>query len=160
VLFDIMANTCGWAAIQLGLVVIGNRIPHQLFTTRARNRERERRMYDFVRIRLWKDKLPDAGSWFSSGFSKRKLQGRSVAELRRFACETRRGEVVHWCAIGALPIFALWNTPAGMLVNAAYVVAANLPCIMVQRYNQARITHLLKTLTGGRSQPCVASSLR
>ena len=72
------------------------------------------------------------------------FRSRGVAELDRFARETRRGELVHWCAIGALPLFSLWNTPGGMLVNASYALVANLPCIIAQRYNRARIARLLR----------------
>ena len=139
-LLKIVANTCAWVAIQLGLVLIANRIPPQRFAVRAHNWEQNGRVYHLLGVRRWKDKLPDGGGWFAKGFNKRSLRSCRVTELDRFAREARRGELVHWCAIGALPIFALWNTRAGILVNASYAIVANLPCIIALRYNRARIS--------------------
>jgi glycosyl-4,4'-diaponeurosporenoate acyltransferase len=153
VLLEILTNTCAWTAIQLGLVLIASRIPPQRFAVRAHSWERNGRLYHSLGVGRWKDKLPDGGRWFSNGFGKRKLCGRNMAEVLRFARESRRGELVHWCAIAALPLFALWNTSAGMLINATYAVAANLPCIIVQRYNQARIFNLVKIDSGNKLQP-------
>jgi glycosyl-4,4'-diaponeurosporenoate acyltransferase len=142
VLREILVNAGAWALIQLGLVFIANRIPHHRFASAAK--ERNERFYRSLGIRIWKDKLPDGGNWFSRGFSKRQLRGRSIAELSRFARETRRAELVHWCAIAALPLFKLWNSWPAMLVNASYAIAANLPCILVQRYNRGRIARILR----------------
>jgi glycosyl-4,4'-diaponeurosporenoate acyltransferase len=145
VLLRVVANACAWAAIQLGLVAAANQIQAQRFRIRAGNWERRGRIYHSLGVRVWKDKLPDGGAWFSGGYSKRHLRGRSRAELDRFAREARRGELVHWCAIGALPLFALWNTRGGLLVNALYACAANLPCIIAQRYNRARIAGMTRS---------------
>ena len=141
---EIVVNACAWTLIQLGLVHLANRIPRERFGFRSSTWERHGRVYHSLGVRSWKDKLPDAGAWFAGGFSKRQLRGRSMAELERFAREARRGELVHWCAIGALPLFKLWNTGPAMIVNAIYAISANLPCIMVQRYNRSRIARVLR----------------
>lgn len=143
-LLRIVINSCAWAAIQLGFAFVANRIPTSRFIARPRNWERNGRVYHWLGVRRWKNQLPDAGGLFANGFSKRKLHNRSTPELDRFACEARRGELVHWCAIGTLPLFALWNTPAGMLINATYAVVANLPCIIALRYNRARLAPLVR----------------
>jgi glycosyl-4,4'-diaponeurosporenoate acyltransferase len=143
-LLKIALNAVAWTAIQLGLVALGNRLPYRYLAICAPKWERHGRVYHSLGIRSWKDTLPDAGGWFTGGYEKRKLCGRDITSLDRFAREARRGELVHWCAIGALPLFKLWNSWPGMMINAAYVVAANLPCILVQRYNRARIARLLR----------------
>ncbi len=143
-LLKIIIDSCAWAAIQLGLVLIANRIPARRLIVRPRNWERNGRVYDWLGVRWWKRRLPDAGGWSAHGFSKRELRSRSKPELDRFAREARRGELVHWCAIGMLPLFALWNTRPGMLINATYAVVANLPCIIAQRYNCARLARLVR----------------
>ena len=155
---EIIVNSCAWLAIQVALIFIANCIPRRLFAVRAQVWERNGRTYELLGIRRWKDKLPEAGARFGNGFSKRNLRGRGRGELVRFAREARRGELVHWCAIAALPLFALWNTPLGMLVNAIYSVAANFPCIIVQRYNRARIVHLLKVGAGYKTQTLLVRS--
>ena len=140
---ELVANACAWVMIQIGLVLVANRLPPARGGVRVSNWERYGRIYHSLGVRRWKDSLPDGGGWFAGGFSKRNLRDRSLTELLRFARETRRSELVHWCAIGALPLFKLWNSWPGMLVNAAYAIAANLPCIIVQRYNRGRIARLL-----------------
>lgn len=42
----------------------------------------------------------------------------------------------------ALPLFCVWNSWWAMGINAAYVVLANFPCILAQRYNRARLLRL------------------
>ena len=143
-LLRIALNAIAWTVIQLSLVALGNRLPSRCFGLRAPKWERDGRIYHSLGIRSWKDKLPDGGSWFAGGYEKRKLCDRNLTTLDRFAREARRGELIHWCAIGVLPLFKLWNSWPGMAFNAIYVVAANLPCILVQRYNRARIARLLR----------------
>jgi glycosyl-4,4'-diaponeurosporenoate acyltransferase len=42
-----------------------------------------------------------------------------------------------------VPIFALWNPAALMAAMVAYAVVANLPCLVVQRYNRGRLLRVL-----------------
>ena len=96
-----------------------------------------------MRIQLWKDRLPDGGSWLRSGFAKKRLQSRSKDYLERFAAETRRGELTHWLMLLPVPLFALWNNLLGMLIMILYALAANVPCIIVQRYNRIRLLKVM-----------------
>ncbi len=56
--------------------------------------------------------------------------------LEQFLRETRRAEVAHWLMLLCVPLFFLWNPPWARLVMVAYALAANLPCILAQRYNR------------------------
>jgi glycosyl-4,4'-diaponeurosporenoate acyltransferase len=98
----------------------------------------------WLRINRWKDKVPEAGDLFRGGVSKRHLPSYDVAGLQLFVRETRRAELAHWWAMGCGPVFLLWNPPlaAGLLVG--YGVAANLPFIVIQRYNRFRIQALVE----------------
>ena len=79
---------------------------------------------------------------FAGGVSKRTLAARDPAGLHRFAAETRRAERVHWVLLGCGPLFFLWNPfPLG-LAMLAYALVANLPCIVIQRYNRARLDRI------------------
>lgn len=113
--------------------------------------ERSGAWFRRIRVRRWKDRLPEAGTFFAGGFSKRRLPGRDGPGLERFAMETRRAELTHLLIMAALPVFALWNPWTGMLVNLAYALAANVPCIVVQRYNRMRIERVLGRRTVSRS---------
>jgi glycosyl-4,4'-diaponeurosporenoate acyltransferase len=118
-------------------------LAHDSWVTRLRPVEHGGRIYDRLRIRRWKDAVPEAGGFFG-GRSKRGLGGRDPAALARFAAETRRAELVHWLVLGLTPFFVLWNPLGLFLAMVAYGLIANVPCIAIQRYNRARITRTLQ----------------
>lgn len=138
-----------WLAIQLGLAWAFSKLPLRFFDKsnslpRVRSWRNRRRLCErLFAVRRWKNKLPDGGTWFQAGFAKKNLRGRSSSSLRQFANETRRGELVHWLALATLPLFGIWNTWPGLAINAVYAVTANIPCIIVKRYNRGRIAHVL-----------------
>lgn len=145
----ITLNVAAWLVIQFGLAwgltqFAGSRFNSDCFFARTRNWERRGRIYERTfAVKRWKDKLPDAAGWFRGGIPKARLRAATPESMRIFLRETWRGETVHWLALFALPLFCVWNPPWAVLVNAAYAVAANLPCILVQRYNRARFRQLL-----------------
>jgi glycosyl-4,4'-diaponeurosporenoate acyltransferase len=112
--------------------------------TRIRRWERRGQFWvDHTGVRRWKGRLPEAGALFAGGFSKRHLRTRDVDYLERFLVETRRAELVHWVVAGIAPLFFLWNPPWLAAVMIAYGLAANLPCVITQRYNRARLQRIL-----------------
>jgi len=136
-------DAAAWAGWSFVVGLAGARVPPSLlerdtWLTRTRRTEREGRWYEAARIRWWKDRLPEFGA-FAGGRSKRHLPGRDGGGLAAFAAETRRAEYVHWAIVAALPLFAVWNRPLLFAAMATYAVAANVPCIAVQRYNRQRI---------------------
>lgn len=144
-----LLNVAAWLVIQLGLAWTMTRIPAVQFNPRSAwaqlwNWEKSGRAYEKVfSIKRWKDSLPDAASWFKCGFAKAKLRAHTTDFLEQFLRETWRGEVTHWLALLAVPVFAIWNPGWGVAVNAVYAVTANLPCIFVQRYNRSRFLRIL-----------------
>jgi glycosyl-4,4'-diaponeurosporenoate acyltransferase len=143
VLIDVLA----WGAIHLGTGYAAHRLPLRLLERdrgplRLTNSERSLHPFHRLRIRRWKDRLPEAGAFFAGGLTKRRLPSPAEGGLARFAAETRRGEWAHWWALAASPLFALWNPPAASLVLVLYAVASNGPCILVQRYNRCRISRV------------------
>jgi glycosyl-4,4'-diaponeurosporenoate acyltransferase len=105
--------------------------------------EEDGRCYERLGIRRWKDRLPEAGAVFRGGISKRRLHGRGQAALRTLLVESRRAELVHWLVPLATPVFALWNPPHLLAAMAAYAVGANVPCLLVLRYNRCRLERIL-----------------
>ena len=142
-------NVVAWLTIQLGLAwaltqLAAERFDARNFFARPKKWEREGRLYEKIfAIKSWKDRLPDAAGWFRGGFPKANLRAVSPEFLARFQRETWRGELVHWLALLAVPLFCLWNPWWGVLVNAVVAVALNLPCILALRYNRARLQRLL-----------------
>ena len=120
------------------------RLGHDGWLLRLRRAEEGGRVYERVlRIRRWKDRLPEAGDLFAGGLSKRSLPGADDGGVERFVRETRRAELGHWLSLLALPAFPLWNPPVGVALMALYGVAVNLPFIVVQRYNRGRAQGVL-----------------
>jgi glycosyl-4,4'-diaponeurosporenoate acyltransferase len=142
-------NIIAWLVIQFGLAwgftqLAAERFDYLNALARPRGWEDGGRFYERVfAIKRWKDKLPDASRMFHGGFAKAKLQTATPEFLERFLRETWRGELVHWLALLALPLFAIWNPWWGVLVNAAVAVGLNFPCILALRYNRARFQRLL-----------------
>jgi glycosyl-4,4'-diaponeurosporenoate acyltransferase len=100
----------------------------------------ERRLH----VKRWKHRLPDAGLVFRGGQAKADLVRPDRTALAAFAVETRRAEIVHLCLLVAGPLFVLWNPWDLALVMIAYAVVANLPCLVVQRYNRTRVLAILE----------------
>lgn len=94
-------------------------------------------------MQRWKGLLPDGASWLG-GRSKKNVASRTFTELTTFAIETRRAEVAHWCMLLCTPVFYVWNPRWACIIMTAYGVAANLPCILVQRANRIKVARILE----------------
>lgn len=150
--------TDGWAAL-VGATVwavagtatgyVMHRLPvrrfdHDNVLTRLRPFEIDGRVYERrLFIRRWKRWLPEGGDVFEGGFNKRHLSGRDDAVLTRFVAETRRAEMTHWVTMSYGPLFWLWSSWWVGGVMVVFGVVANLPCLITQRYNRARLQRVL-----------------
>jgi glycosyl-4,4'-diaponeurosporenoate acyltransferase len=143
----ILANVCGWPVIQLSIAWSITRLsPHYFMksgpidqvTGSEANFYRQR-----LGIRRWKRMLPDGAGWVGGTFPRKRLEARDAAYISRFVAETRRGELAHWTMMACCPIFFLWNPVWVWPVMVFYGVVANIPCIVVQRYNRAMASRLL-----------------
>lgn len=145
----VVVSCVAWVVIGVVSGYLLVRLPVERFAvdtwlTRPRAFEDSGRWYQRrLRIRRWKDRLPEKGDMFRDGFSKRHLVDRSDAHLERFVAETRRAEWVHWCNLGSGPLFLLWCTPLLGTAMVAFGVVAHLPFIVVQRFNRQRLTRVL-----------------
>lgn len=130
----------GWVGHRLGL----KRVDHDTWVTRPRAFEQGGRFYERrLRIRSWKDRLPEGGATFRGGFSKARIEGRSEAHLLRIAAETRRAEYVHWANAAAGPLFIVFQPLWIVGVMTAFGLVVHLPFIAIQRYNRARLQRTL-----------------
>jgi glycosyl-4,4'-diaponeurosporenoate acyltransferase len=149
VLLDVVA----WGVVHAGTGYMAHRLPvawlaKDRWPWRERRWERGGRLYEALRIRRWKDRLPEAGALFAGGVSKRYVPVADPDGLSRFVVETRRAEVAHVLAALPGPLFALWNPPGAAVIMVLYGVAVNLPFIAIQRYNRIRVTRILRRASG------------
>lgn len=136
VVWSVVHAATGYAVHRLPL----SRLQRDGWLLRSRAGERDGRTYERrLRIRRWKDRLPEAGALFPGGVSKRHV----TRDLDRFVAETRRAEYGHWLALACSPAFALWNPSSGLALMTAYGVLVNAPFIAVQRYNRQRAQRIL-----------------
>lgn len=145
------ANVLGWPVIHVVIAAIFLRLPLRLFAGdcfvyQAWPWERDGMLYrKWLLVRRWKALLPDGAPWLG-GFPKKRLERREADYVRRFILETRRAECAHWCMLCCLPVFFLWNPLWARWVMTAYAVGANVPCILVQRYNRVVLVRLAKSM--------------
>ncbi|WP_424765494.1 glycosyl-4,4'-diaponeurosporenoate acyltransferase [Paenibacillus sp. sgz302251] len=144
-----LANVGGLAGMPILISLLFIRLPDRYFTqdggmTKLLAFERSGKWYErTLAIHRWKNRLPDGGAWLKGGFHKKRLSTRDNSYMKQFELETRRGEWAHWCMLLVTPIFMLWNEGWSAFIVLVYALAANLPCIFVQRYNRARFIRLM-----------------
>ncbi len=149
ILLLVAVNILAWLAVHLSVPWLFTRMPAALFRPggwlfRPRGWEKDGETYQrLFRVRAWKDRLPDGAALFRGGFRKKSLRRRDPGYLERFRVETCRGEAVHWAVFAAAGLFFVWNPPGAGLAMIAYGAAANLPCVIVQRYNRLRLERLI-----------------
>jgi glycosyl-4,4'-diaponeurosporenoate acyltransferase len=64
----------------------------------------------------------------------------------RFLLETVRAECSHWLTWGMALIFFAWTPWQVGVVMLIYGAIVNLPCILIQRYNRARLQRAARAL--------------
>lgn len=140
---------CLWCFFQAGAAWFCFRVPDRYFVNdnwlyKTRFWEYHGRLYENVfRVRAWKGLLPDGGAWFRGGYQKRHLASFSQENLNRFLLESQAGGVHALAPILPFWIFGFFGPVRVVWMMLAYALAANLPCIIAQRYNRPRIALLL-----------------
>ena len=134
----------GWFGWSVVCGYVAHRRPAETFDPtrwhyRLRGWERGGRVYERIGIRRWKDRLPEAGAVFTGGFSKRRLASRDRSYVDRFLAETCRAEFAHWTMMALTPIWFVLFDPLVGVLNVLYALGANLPCLIVQRFNRGRL---------------------
>ena len=138
-----------WLVIHLGISYLCTLIPISFFKKdrkwfRIKSWEKDGKFYQKpLRIKKWRKIIPDGGGLFKGGFPKKNLESGETSYLKTFLYETKRAELTHWLAIIPAPVFFLWNIWWVGIIMIAYALIANFPCIMLQRFNRARISKVL-----------------
>ncbi|MBE6648971.1 MAG: hypothetical protein E7614_05570 [Ruminococcaceae bacterium] len=108
--------------------------------------EKNGAFYEKLKIRFWKDRVPDMSKIRRSMVKKKVFHYRSVPELTLLAKETCVAEIIHSALIiFAIPCFFLGGALWGSVCFTVWTLG-NIPFIMIQRYNRARIISLIARL--------------
>ena len=103
------------------------------------------RLYRRVGIPWFAKWLPDGGSWLG-GESKSSLYGIDMASLEAYLVEVRRGEWVHFASAFTFLVVVPFNPWQFNLLWFLIVGVGNMVFFLVLRYNQMRITSLLRRM--------------
>lgn len=145
----ILANCMAWFLVIFFSGFLWGKVPvtrfrYGKFPFRTHVFEDHGRFYERrLKIKRWKGIMPEAGGVFK-GFQKRHAQLRESRYLEAFVRETCRAEAVHYTIMAALPVFIIWNPPVALVIMMPIVIAGNLPCIIIQRYNRPRLLKLIR----------------
>lgn len=142
-----LVDAAVWASWGTVVGLVASRVPAGRLAadgplTRLRRWEHDGRTWERFGVRRWKDAVPELGGMFG-GVSKRRLPAPSRSGLERMMAETRRAELVHWIVPAPLLVMPAWNPAWLVAVMVAYAVLANAPCVVIQRYNRARLQRVL-----------------
>ena len=107
--------------------------------------ERQGRFYEKLRIRKWKNRVPDMSKYLRF-LPRKQLTDTSCGRVKLLVQETCVAELVHGgLMILALPVLLCREWWAVLLV-AVYDLLGNLPFILIQRYNRPRLLRLAEKL--------------
>lgn len=149
VVWIVIIDVVLWFVIHMSVAYLITVLPEKLINTNSwiykqRKLEKGGIIYEkLFKIKIWKSRLPDGAALFKKGFAKKKILSKKEEYLKRFILETCRGELVHWIVILFSPLFFIWNWWWVGIIMIFYAIIANLPCILVQRYNRIRISRML-----------------
>lgn len=144
-----------WLVLQVSAALVCLNLPDRFFSPdsfffRSHRFENGGRIYNTIfLVKRWKHLLPDGGTvWKKKGFKKKKLDNFSEENLNRFLIESARGELTHWLAIFPFWVFWFFTPPYVPWLMLLYALLANMPCILVQRFNRPRVIRLIKRKSG------------
>lgn len=99
---------------------------------------------ELFHVRRWKEILPEGSSFVPAAYNKKTLSDTHVDTLKKFITETKRAEQTHWLLMLPAPLFFIWNPPWAGWIMIFYALLANLPFIIIQRYNRPRLERLYR----------------
>ena len=149
IIWTIIIDAAAWAFFHLLISLICSRVPIEFFLRTStvfniadweKSGELWQRLFY---VKEWKGYIPDGARLFKFGYDKRALHGFDRNPLQIFAAETKRAELAHWLSILPAPLFFLWNPAWAGWVMILYALIFNIPIIVVQRYNRARLETIL-----------------
>ena len=113
------------------------------FPFRPQRWEHEGKIYEKLAVQRWKDKLPDMSRFLPWLTQKQVSASISAAQAERLVQETCVAEAVH-TASSLLGLICLWLWPGwgGVVLWLIWFLLANLPFILIQRYNRPRLMRL------------------
>lgn len=125
---------------------VGESLPRSLFSEykfpyRSFKWENGGKLYNCLRIKKWKTRLPDMSRVMQDMLPKRVTFDATSGNIDALIKETCVAECIHhWLCVFSVGIYLIWKNYVGVILAIVFV-ACNLPFMMIQRYNRP---HLIK----------------
>lgn len=137
----------------LGLVsqAVGMSLPRKAFNPkrvpyRSYAWEKDGRIYEKIKIKKWKTKVPDVSRVVRSMLPKKIDSRPKSAQAEQMAKETCVAESVHvFLSVLGFGCIFVWRGVGGITVSVLYALG-NVPFILIQRYNRPRQLELASLL--------------
>ncbi len=135
------------AIIGISAFFLGESLPRKWFSAdrfpfRSWKWENNGKIYDRIRIKEWKDQVPDMSRMVKKMVPKRLGSCPSSADVELLIAETCVAETVHWILFFlSPPIYTFWHNGIGVFLTAVYAFG-NLVFVLIQRYNRPALVSL------------------
>lgn len=109
--------------------------------------EQSGKIYDALKIRKWKDRVPDMSRIFPMWIPSKKLgTSLDVEQVEQMLLETCIAECIHTLlGIAGFVCVLLWDGPGGWVMSLLFLLG-NIPFCMIQRYNRPKFVRILRRL--------------
>lgn len=130
------------------IFVLGRVVPKRWFDSRSfpwRSFEWEHggRIYNKLKIKTWQNKLPDMSKICTKIMPPKKMVSTDRDRIIVMLQETCIAEITHVVLILlSLECLEIWDGIGGIICTVIYI-AANIPYVIMQRYNRARLQKLI-----------------
>ena len=133
----IYITVIGQGCLWLGIVIPRNIFSESRFPYRAYRWEKGGDIYDKLKVRRWKAKVPDMSKVTRVIFPKKLCKNMTSKDLERLVQESCIAELSHYILfVLSFGIYQIWKSKVGFWLVVFYNLLGNLPYIIIQRYNR------------------------
>lgn len=131
----------------LGRVVPKRWFCYDKFPFHSKNPQKENDLYNALKVRKWKEKLPDMSTILPNIMPSKKLPTTITSEqLELMVQETCVAEAIHWfLSILGFGCVSIWKKAGGWIISSLYGLG-NLLFVIIQRHNRPKLLRLLEIL--------------
>lgn len=117
--------------------------------------EDDGKIYEKIKIKQWKDKLPDASRYLKSMITKEITSTHMTSQaLERLIYESCIAEADHWVLmLAGFGCVHIWEGTGGFVMAVLWAIG-NLPFAIIQRYNRPNMKRVMLKLKAREERRC------
>ncbi len=134
----------GTITFYIGRILPKSWFNYDRFPYRSFKWESGGKIYDKIKIKKWQNKLPDMSKIFTHIMPAKKMVSLKRERIELMLKETCIAEAAHLALmIMGFGCVSIWEGKGGAIVSALYFIA-NIPFVLIQRYNRPRLRKILR----------------